>query len=213
MSKIKFLFFTILVAALLAQAPVAALAQLPPYADPGGVPHYFGPYANWAFSPLPKGPVATVTLVDGGTGYNAPLVTISDAYGTGSGAGAASATVDLITGAITAITGGLGGAGYSAPVVIIEDNPALCGGAAPQPECGTGAIADAVIGGTLTGGMLKFIDPLPGLYDPRSGGTAPAKSIPLGVPDVVTYPGSHYYEIALREFSESFHASLPPTKM
>ncbi len=39
--------------------------------DPGGVPHYFGPYGNWAFSPLPKGPVATVTVVDGGTGYSA----------------------------------------------------------------------------------------------------------------------------------------------
>ena len=25
--------------------------------DPGGVPHYFGPYGNWAFSPLPKGAV------------------------------------------------------------------------------------------------------------------------------------------------------------
>ena len=23
--------------------------------DPGGVPHYFGPYGNWAFSPLPSG--------------------------------------------------------------------------------------------------------------------------------------------------------------
>ncbi len=49
--------------------------------DPGGVPHYFGPYGNWAFSPLPKGPVASVTLVDGGTGYStAPTVTIDDAY-------------------------------------------------------------------------------------------------------------------------------------
>ncbi len=201
-----------LVAILVAHAPVAALAQLPPYADPGGVPHYFGPFGNWAFSPLPKGPVATVTLVDGGTGYNNPLVSISDAYGTGSGAGGITATVDAF-GAVVLNTAGLvGGTDYSAPVVIIEDDPTLCG-AVGQPECGTGAIADAVIGGTLTGGMLKFIDPLPGLYDPRSGVSAPAKSIPLGVPDVVTYPGSHYYEIALQEFSESFHSSLPATKM
>ena len=49
-------------------------------ADPGGVPHYFGPYGNWAFSPLPKGPVGTVSVVDGGTGYTAPVVTIDDAY-------------------------------------------------------------------------------------------------------------------------------------
>jgi len=30
---------------------------------PGGIPHYFGPYGNWAFSPLPKGPVTSVTIV------------------------------------------------------------------------------------------------------------------------------------------------------
>ena len=41
----------------------------------------------------------------------------------------------------------------------------------------------------------------------------PPSPFPLGVPDVVTYPGSHYYEIALREFSEKFHLSLPATKM
>ena len=45
---------------------VAALAAQAP--DPGGVPHYFGPYGNWAFSPLPKGGVGSVTVVDGGTG-------------------------------------------------------------------------------------------------------------------------------------------------
>ena len=169
MSKIIFFIFMSLVAALAAQAPGAALAQLPLYADPGGVPHYFGPYANWAFSPLPKGPVATVTLVDGGTGYSATTTAqIADAYGTGSGAGAVALTINPTTGTITAISGGLGGTNYSAPVVIIQD-PA---------DTGTGAVADAVvIGGTLTGGMQKFIDPLPGLYDPRAGGTAPAKSI------------------------------------
>ena len=38
-----------------------------------------------------------------------------------------------------------------APVVTITD------------PAGTDAFADAVIGGTLTGGMLKFVDKLPGL--------------------------------------------------
>ena len=48
---------------------------------PGGVPHYFGPYGNWAFSPLPAGPVASVTVMAGGAGYSAtPTVTIDDAY-------------------------------------------------------------------------------------------------------------------------------------
>ena len=83
MSKIKFLIFMSLVAALAALAPVAAFAPAPPLPGiegPGGVPHYFGPYGNWAFSPLPRGPVAAVTVVDGGTGYTAPTVTIADAY-------------------------------------------------------------------------------------------------------------------------------------
>ncbi len=57
---------------------IGALAVQAP--DPGGVPHYFGPYGNWAFSPLPKGPVGTVTVVDGGTGYTAATVTVDDAY-------------------------------------------------------------------------------------------------------------------------------------
>src|SRR5512147_1506680 len=36
--------------------------------NPGGVPHYFGPDANWAYSPLPRGPVAVITLTSGGAG-------------------------------------------------------------------------------------------------------------------------------------------------
>jgi hypothetical protein len=63
----------------IAGTAVGALAVQAP--NPGGVPHYFGPYGNWAFSPLPKGGVGTVTVVDGGTGYSAtPTVTVNDAY-------------------------------------------------------------------------------------------------------------------------------------
>ena len=61
MSKIKFLMFVTLIATLFAYAPVAAFTPAPPLPGiegPGGVPHYFGPYGNWAFSPLPRGPVA-----------------------------------------------------------------------------------------------------------------------------------------------------------
>jgi hypothetical protein len=116
----------------------AAVAPLPGIEGPGGVPHYFGPYGNWAFSPLPKGPVAAVTVVEGGSGYSAPVVTITDAYGTSTVAASATATVDPTTGAITGFTGLVGGANYSAPVVTITD------------PTGEGAFADAVIGGTLT---------------------------------------------------------------
>jgi len=33
------------------------------------------------------------------------------------------------------------------------------------------------------------------------------------VPDVVSYPGSDYYEIELTEYSEQMHSALPPTKL
>ena len=118
----------------------AAAAPLPGTEGPGGVPHYFGPYGNWAYSPLPKGPVATVSIVDAGTGYTAPEVYIDDAYGTATVQATVTATFDANTGAITGFTfvgapGGTGGgADYSAPVVTILD------------PTGTGATADAVIG-------------------------------------------------------------------
>ncbi len=34
---------------------LGAAAPLPGTEGPGGVPHYFGPYGNWAYSPLPEG--------------------------------------------------------------------------------------------------------------------------------------------------------------
>ena len=66
---------------------------------PKTVPHYFGPYANWANSPLPRGGVATITVDAGGTGYTAPTVAIGDVYDTLTGGpvatgATATATVD-----------------------------------------------------------------------------------------------------------------------
>ena len=52
--------------------------------------------------------------------------------------------------------------------------------------------------------LTKFVDYLPGLHDPRTG-PAPARSIPLAVPDVVTYPGSDYYELELRQYTQVMH--------
>jgi FtsP/CotA-like multicopper oxidase with cupredoxin domain len=206
MSKIKLLIFMSLVAALVAHAPVAALAQLPPYADPGGVPHYFGPYGNWAFSPLPKGPVAVVTPVDGGSGYSAtPTVTIDDAYGTATAP--ADVTAVVTGGVITGFTINNGGAGYSAPVVTITD------------ATGTGATADATIGGALTGGMRKFVDRVPLLGPAGANNIIQAHGagqyIPVAVPENRTFSGqaADYYEIALVEFSEKMHSDLPVTRL
>ena len=43
-----------------------------PPADIPGVPHYFGPYPNWALSPLPTS-TAVVTIAGTGTGATATV--------------------------------------------------------------------------------------------------------------------------------------------
>jgi len=47
----------------------------------------------------------------------------------------------------------------------------------------------------VSGGLRKFIDPLPNL--------------PIAVPDTKTYPGSDYYEISLIEYQQQMHSDLP----
>ena len=76
MSKIKFLILISLVAVLAAHAPAAAqltpFPPLPGIEGPGGVPHYFGPYGNWAYSPLPSFGILSATVDSPGTGYTNP---------------------------------------------------------------------------------------------------------------------------------------------
>ena len=173
-------------------------ASLPKQMEPGGIPHYYGPYANYANSPMPKGAIASIALDAGGSGYVAPTVTIDDVYGTGSGA-TASAVLGP-GGAITGITVDTPGSGYSAPIVTISG-------------AGTGAAATAVLG-SLTGGLRKFVDDLPPLGAPNAVSTL-GKYIQLAVAEEVTYNSiiSDYYEIALVEFDDQFHSDLPPTRL
>ena len=114
------------------QAPlagVATTAALVPDPNTGYlIPDYFGD-ANWAYSPLPSGGVS-VALGNGGTGYSAPVVTITDAYGLGTGA---TATAAVAGGVITGISVNTPGSGYYAPVVSISD------------ATGTGATATATL--------------------------------------------------------------------
>ncbi len=168
-------------------------------------PHYFGPYANYANSQLPTGPITAIEVVDGGSGYSIPEVLISDVYGTGTGA-AATATLD--NGAITAITLDNAGSGYSAPyVTITETDPA---------GQGSGATATATIGAGLLGGIHKFVDSLTGLN--AAGQNNLGNFIPVAVPDPDRYPGptagtqSDYFEIAAVEFEQQFHTDLPLTR-
>ncbi len=150
--------------------------------DPGGTPHYFGPYPNYANSPLPKGKVVSVTVDAGGTGYSAPVVSITDLYTGTVGVTPAQATATVVAGRITAINVTASGAGYSAPVVTIDD------------ATGSGASASAVLGGPFAGGLRKFVDRLP--------------TLAVAVPDKTTYPGSDYYVIELGQYSMSMHTDL-----
>jgi parallel beta-helix repeat protein len=162
--------------------------------DPGGIPHYFGPYPNYANSPVPAGSVSTITVDAGGSGYIAPVVDIIDVWGTGSGA---SASATVVSGVITDIIVDSGGTGYSAPIVEISD------------PIGSGAAATANLGGPLSGGIRKFIDSLPGLGEVNANNLG--NYISVAIPDKTTYPGCDYYEIAVVEYSQKMHSDLPPT--
>jgi FtsP/CotA-like multicopper oxidase with cupredoxin domain/uncharacterized protein YutD len=183
-----------------AQALAAPLgAPLAPSLNPGGVPHYFGPYANWANSPMPKGAITSIAVTDGGSGYTAPVVTVTDAY---NNVGVTSANVAPVLGSggvITSITVNSGGNGYTAPIVTIT-------GTNTNP-----ASATASIGGPLTGGIRKFVDSLPGLT--ASGKNDLGQYIPVAIPDKTTYPGSDYYEIAVVQYSEKMHKDIPKTTL
>ena len=65
--------------------------------------------------------------------------------------------------------------------------------------------------------LTKFVDPLPGLCVPTAisgwsncdaAAVGMDKNIPLAIPDIVTYPGSDYYELELIEFQEPMHSDL-----
>ncbi len=84
----------------------------------------------------------------------------------------------------------------------------------PAPDLSTHA--------TVSGGIRKFVDGLPVLCDPAQPGPCVGTDtlgqyLPVGVPDITSYPGnatvpaSDYYEIALVQYREQMHSDLPPT--
>jgi FtsP/CotA-like multicopper oxidase with cupredoxin domain len=114
--------------------------------DESKVPHYFGPYPNWANSQytLPdasveiqgdgtgaaaiatvgaNGAVTGISITSPGFGYTAATVNIMSATGTG-------ATADAVvsgSGVVTAITVDTPGSGYTAPVVTLVGGGAIMG--------------------------------------------------------------------------------------
>jgi len=69
--------------------------------------------------------------------------------------------------------------------------------------------------GALSGGMRKFVDPLPGLCA-VSGPTSTLKQcFPLATPDttIPSFAGSDFYRIGLKEFSKQMHSDIPATNL
>jgi len=57
--------------------------------------------------------------------------------------------------------------------------------------------------------LRKFVDTLPGVGPENANNLGQYLSI--GHPDTTTYPGSDYYEIELRQYSEQLHSDMPAT--
>ena len=148
---------------------------------PGEAPHYFS-VANYANSPLWHLPDALVSFEGAGTGAMA------------------TAAVNPVTGAITAIDVMAGGSGYTtAPNVVISTavaTPTILAAATATVTAGSVTAVTVITSGSgyLTPGIRKFVDTLPGL-DARCANNL-GQYIPVAVPDTTTYPGSDYYEIA-----------------
>lgn len=98
-------------------------SQLSPnISNPGGVPHYFGPWPNWANTPLPRGMVSDIFIEDGGAGYSNNVSVVIKDYYYGDVYHPATASATVTNGVITDIVLNTPGSGYSVPIVSIVDN-------------------------------------------------------------------------------------------
>lgn len=59
--------------------------------------------------------------------------------------------------------------------------------------------------------LRKFVDGLPGVGPENQNNLG--QYLSLGHPDTITYPGSDYYEIEVREYQEQLHSDMPPTTL
>ncbi len=84
--------------------------------------------------------------------------------------------------------------------------------AAVAPAPGPGGIPD-YFGSTPNWAysplLRKFVDGLPGLGPENQNNLG--QYLTVAKPDTTTYPGSDYYEIELRQYTEQLHSDLPET--
>jgi FtsP/CotA-like multicopper oxidase with cupredoxin domain len=191
-----------------AARPKAITPAVTVAAVPGGTPDYFGTTPNYANSPLPTigapaGGGLTLTgfaVQSGGSGYTTPAIVLTGGAGTG-----ATATARVSNGVIIGLVLTNPGTGYtSAPTVTVRDPSPRARGAAATVT--TSSLAGVP---TITGGIRKFVDSVPQLNTANNLG----QMLPIAVPDTTTYPGSDYYIISLRQYSEKMHSDLPATTL
>ena len=140
--------------------------------DSAAVPHYFGPWPNWALSPLTlpdatvaitgdgagakatatvggNGAVTGITITDPGSGYTYAGVSI-----TGAGDGALATATVTPGGALNNVNVTHGGGAYKTPVV------SFSGGGATTPATGTvfGGIDVVKVGNTGSGYQFPTVD-------------------------------------------------------
>ena len=187
---------------------------------------YTQPFVSFSKPDLPDGRRATgyatldasgtsilaIEVVDSGSGYtNAPIVDILNGLTLSATPAIVVATIGINRIDITS-----GGEGYDAvPEVTVSDTF----GEHDKGATATASVAllGAVTGievtnggsGYLTPGIRKFVDTLPGLGPEKTNNLG--QYIPIAVPDTTTYPGSDYYEIAVVQYREKMHSSLPPS--
>ena len=67
--------------------------------------------------------------------------------------------------------------------------------------------ANSPSGGASGTPLRKFVDSLPGLGAANQNNLG--QYIPIAIPDTTSYPGSDYYEIGLKEYTQKMHSDLP----
>jgi len=160
------------------------------------------------------------------SGALAAVLALNASFGSGAPASAQAPTAGL-----AGIFGGGAPLGGQTPTPDVNGLPYLLKRRVTQADRKAAAarykaLSKAAKGKSLRGAAL-VTNPATGYYIPDYFGTtpnwafspalpkfvAPLPNIPIAVPDTITFPGSDYYEISLRQYSQVMHPSLPPTTL